>query len=174
MGLLVAVALLVYAVLVDLGMAAGRIHRGVDIEGVSPSVGGLTVNEALEIVTPRGEDLENAPVLFITRGFDCRFAPHELGWRSRPYATVQRAMAVGREGGIVTALSDRLRSWTSGVTVGWADGPNNKPMTKFLKDCEELGRAFGVEVDRARLRREAKAAIETWPRQFFELPLVKS
>lgn len=164
-------AVAVYLVVVDYGMSAGRIHKGVDIVGVTPSVGGLTVNEALEIVTPRGEELENAPVAFLARGFDCRFSPTELGWRSRPYATVQQALSVGRSGGIFTSLAERGRSWTSGVTVEWADGPNSRRMGRFLKECAELAEAFEIEVDVDRLRQEAKRAIVTWPRRYFELPV---
>lgn len=170
----VVLALVAYLVIVDLGMAAGRIHKGVDIQGVTPSVGGLTVNEALEIVTPRGEELENSPIAFLARGFDCRFYPAELGWRSRPYATVQNAMAVGRSGGVFQALVDRGKAWTSGTTVGWADGPNSRRMGRFLNDCSKLGAAFGVEVDKQRLRQEVKRAIVTWPRLHFDLPLVGS
>lgn len=170
LALAAAVAVLIYLVIVDLGIHAGRIHRGVDVAGVD--VGGLTVAEAQEVLTERGRDLRRGPVVFTAPGFDCRFIPGQLGWRPHPTETVKVAMEVGRSGGWVQSALDRARAWISGVTVDWAQGPESRLLSAFVNGCVELGEQQGVRVDREALRDEARAVISQWPRQqVHDLPL---
>lgn len=155
---------LIYLVVVDLGIHAGRIHRGVTVQG-GVSVGGLTLNEAVEKLSAIGEDLEHQPLVFQAVGFDCRFTPDELGWTSRPFATARSAMRVGRDDAPFGALRDRLAAWFGGRSVPWADKPNTRKVGRFVQQCEKLGASFGVRVDKPELRFRVKRALVAWPRQ---------
>lgn len=162
---------LIYLVIVDLGIHAGRIHRGVKIDG-GVSVGGLTLNEAVEKLSAVGEDLEEQPLAFLSEGFDCRFIPSELGWTARPFATARSAMRVGRDDAPFGAMWDRIGAWFGGRTVKWADIPNTRKVGKFVQQCEKLGAAFGLQVDKGELRFRVKRAIVAWPReQIHQIPL---
>lgn len=167
--LLALVVGLAYLVIVDLGVHAGRIHRGVRIEG-GIDVGGLTVNEAVEKLGDIGAQMEIFPLVFSAPGFDCRTTPEELGWRARPFSTAQRALSVGREDAPFGALADRARAWF-GTSVSWTDSPNTRKVGKFVQQCEKLGVGFGVRVDKPELRFRLKRALVRWPReQIEELP----
>ena len=160
-----------YLIVVDLGIHAGRIHRGVRIDG-GISVGGLTLTEATEKLAGIEEGMERDPLVFVTEGFDCRFTPEELGFDAKPPATARRAMQVGREDGPLGALYERIKAWFGGVTVEWTDPQNPRKVSRFVRDCEELGAAFGVDVDRPRLRFLVKKAIVEWPReQIHQIPV---
>jgi hypothetical protein len=171
LGFVAALIALGYLIVVDLGIHAGRIHRGVRVEG-GVSVGGLSLVEAAEKLEGIGEALESEPLVFLTEGFDCRFTPDELGFRARPFSTAKQAMRVGRDDAPFGALKDRVRAWLGGVTVEWTGNPNTKSVGRFVKQCEELGFSFGVDVNRPRLRFLVKKAMVEWPReQTHEIPL---
>ncbi|MCA1704987.1 MAG: hypothetical protein LC808_17680, partial [Actinobacteria bacterium] len=71
--LLLLVGLLLYLLLVDLGVNAGRVHYGVTVGGYD--VGGHTYPETFELLRERGKELEKAPIVLGAEGFDCRFTP---------------------------------------------------------------------------------------------------
>ena len=123
------VALLGYGVVVDLGMHAGRVHRGVTVAGFD--VGGLTELEAFDALRERQELLEEIPVVFITPGFDCRATPADLGWNPKPFNTAQDAMEIGRNG-VVAGLRERIDAWFGGVKVGWAGTVDPAEVDEFL------------------------------------------
>lgn len=167
----VMVGIAAYAIVVDLGMNAGRIHTGVFVRGFD--VGGLTEAEATAALEKQGELLQESPIVLSTEGFDCRFIPTELGWGPQPFDTARLAMQVGRSGGWTNALSERWRAWTSRVDVPWAGTPDAGKVGRFLNQCEELARGVGVTIDRGRTRFLIRRTIETWPRsQVVELPLM--
>lgn len=163
-------SILVYLVIVDLGVHAGRIHRGVTVDGVA--VGGLTQAEAQRLLTDHGMRLRRTPIVFTTEGYDCRLIPGRVGWRPNPALTARRAMAVGRSGRLATSIRDRLRSWFGGdLSVPWGGAPSDE-VEGFVEECAERGAAYGVQVDRDRLAREMERLMSTWPRdQLHELPL---
>lgn len=166
------VAVALYLAIVDLGIHAGRIHRGVEIEG-GVGLGGLTLNEAVDKLADIGVALENEPLVFTAPGFDCRFTPAELGWRARPFSTAQAAMRVGRENAPLGALADRFEAFFGGVTVAWTGKPNTRKVGTFVQRCEKLGASFGYGVDKPELRFRVKWAIVRWPReQLHEIPAV--
>ncbi len=159
----------VYLVIVDYGISAGRIHHGVEVAGFD--VGGMTFAEAEEYLTRQGEKLEDTPILFVAHGFDCRDVPRNLGWGPQPYDTAAAALDVGR-GDVLTSLSERVRAWFGGVRIGWAGKPDPRKVGRFLNYCEENAAAVGAELNRAKLRYRVRRAIETWPRrEFFRIPL---
>lgn len=158
-----------YGLLLEFAINAGRIHRGVDVEGFD--VGGLNYPEAVEELTARGEELKSAPMIFTTEGFDCRFTPEDVGWGPQPSDTADAALDVGRTGGIGDALGQRWDAWTDGVTVEWAGSPDPARVGRELNRCEETAAGLALTIDRAKLRYKIKRAIVTWPRRPFRIPL---
>lgn len=167
---LAVVAATVYLVIVDLGISAGRIHRGVSVRGID--VGGLTVVEAARKLGPIGEDLADNPLLFTAPGVDCRFLPRDLGWGPQAFDTAETALQVGREGGPFAALWDRFRAWVSGIEIGWSDVPDSAKIDRFLNECDERVASVGVTLDRSEMRVRIRQAIGAWPyEQVYELPV---
>lgn len=158
-----------YALLVDFAVNAGRVHRGVDVQGFD--VGGLNHPEAQEALQERGESMKESPMIFTTEGFDCRFTPADVGWGPQAFDTASAAMDVGRTGGALEALAERIRAWTEGVTIDWAGSTDPRRMRRELDRCEEVAEGLGIAIDRPRMRFKIKRAIVTWPRAIFTIPL---
>ena len=173
LGALALVALLGYAVVVDLGMHAGRVHRGVEVAGFD--VGGLTELEAFDALQERQELLEEVPVVFIAVGFDCRAMPADLGWSPQPFNTAAAAMEVGR-GGVFSAIRERIDAWFGGYKMGWAGTVDPRKVSEFLDYCEENASVVNATVDRAKLRFRIRRAIVTYPRGAldFKVPLERA
>lgn len=172
LGAAAAVGLVVYLVIVDLGMHAGRVHRGVKVAGFD--IGGLTELEAFDALRERQELLEETPIVFLANGFDCRALPTSLGWSPQPFNTARDAMEIGRDG-ILAGLRERIDAWVGGIKMGWAGTVDPAKVDRFLDYCEENARVVGVTVDRAKLRFRIRRAIVTYPRSTldFKVPLLK-
>lgn len=168
-ALFLAVGFVVWVILMDLGLNAGRIHYGVHVRGVN--VGGMTIEEAMDVLQERGEELRYRPVEMSAEGMNCNFIPDEVGWGPKPKSTAENAREVGFEGGLATALGNRLKAWFTGVRVDWAGKPKYWKVTPLIDDCEEQAEALQLELDRYKLRRLMKRAIVTWPRRIFEIPV---
>lgn len=162
---------LAYLLLLEFAINAGRVHRGVSVEGFE--VGGLNRTEAEAALDKRGEEMKASPMIFTTEGFDCRFTPAHVGWGPQEFETTNAAMAVGRDGSWTTALGDRFEAWTEGIEVNWADSPDAAKVGRELNRCDEQAEGLGLEIDRARLRYEIRKAIVTWPREPVPIPLVQ-
>lgn len=173
MALAILIGITAYLVIVDYGINAGRIHHGVDVQGVE--VGGLTQQEAYSILTERGFDLEDEVVLLTIEGTDCHFVPQDdLGWDSRPFETAVAAYRVGRGESWIAALGARAKAWFAGVTVPWLDQPDPEMMSTFLDFCEERVAALGYDLRRRRLREKIRDAITRWPRVPVTIPVIRS
>lgn len=164
------VAIVAYAVLVEFAVNAGRVHRGVDVQGYD--IGGLNYTEAVAALSERGIEMKLAPMIFTTEGFDCRFTPARIGWGPQPSDTADGAMEVGRSGFALEDLRERLRAWTEGVSIEWADAPDAAKVDRQLNRCEEQAAGLGLEIDRPKLRYAIRRAIVTWPREIVTIPLV--
>lgn len=165
------VGLIGYLLLLEFAVNAGRVHRGVSVQGYE--VGGLNYTEAVAELNARGTELKAAPMIFTTEGFDCRFTPAHIGWGPQPSDTADQAMEVGRDGGVVEALRERFRAWTDGVTIEWAGSPDAAKVGRELNRCEKQAGGLGLEIDRPKLRYAIKRAIVTWPREPFPIPLAE-
>lgn len=161
--------LLGWAVIVDLGVNAGRIHRGVKAGGID--VGGMTEVEAFRVLSDRGELLLEKPNVFSAENIQCTFLPAELGWGPQVDSTVDNAYAVGRESGPFKSLLERFSTWITGHEVGWAGKTNARKVGIFINKCVKQAEPFGVSIDKARLRFLVKRAIVTYPETIFEVPI---
>lgn len=167
-----------YLVVVDLGMHAGRVHRGVEVAGLD--VGGLTEVEAFEALSERQELLQETPVVFIANGFDCRVMPADpedqnvadLGWSPQPFNTARDAMEIGRNG-VFSGLRERVEAWLGGVKIGWAGTVDPRKVDEFLDYCEENAAVVNATIDRPKLRYRIRRAVVTYPRSpvDFKVPL---
>ena len=173
LGAVALVAFLGYLVVVDLGMHAGRVHRGVNVAGFD--VGGLTEIEAFDALRERQELLEETPVVFIANGFDCRALPTDLGWSPQPFNTARDAMEVGRNG-VFAGLRERIDAWFGGVRIGWAGTVDPGEVDEFLDYCEENAAVVNATIDRPKFRYRIRRAIVTYPRSplDFKVPLERA
>jgi hypothetical protein len=163
------VVVVVYLVIVDLGISAGRIHHGVRVAGVD--IGGLTVGEAADALKLRAQLMRKTPVLFRSDGLEVTLVPKDVHWQPRPSKTAFAAMKVGRKDGPVRALLARLRCWFGGVTMAWKGHAGPVRLTHFIDDVEARGAALGLRIDRARFRQEIRRGLLAWPRRPGTIPL---
>jgi len=172
-GLGLVLGSVVWLVLLDYGVNAGRIHYGVHVNGID--VGGMTVDEAQDVLRAEAKKRRLAGVALSAEGMDCSFDPRKVGWTPRAKATAQRARDVGSEGGVAGALSDRLNAWFAGVEVEWAaELRDSDRVTRLIDDCQRQAEALGLTLDRERLRELMLRAVETWPRQIYQVPVSAS
>ena len=172
LALVALVALVCYLVVVDLGMNAGRVHRGVNVAGFD--IGGLTEIEAFEALSERQELLEEIPVIFIAEGFDCRALPADLGWSPQPFNTARDAMEIGRNG-VFSGLRERMNALFGGVKIGWAGTVDPAEVDEFLDYCEDNAKVVNATIDRPKLRYRIRRQIVTYPRSAvdFKVPLIR-
>lgn len=168
-GIGLVIGLVVWAVLLDYGINAGRIHYGVHVRGTD--VGGMTLEEAIGVLQERGKEMRYEPVVMSAEGIECDFIPGQVGWRSKPKSTAEAARDVGFRGGLSTSLGERFEAWFTGVPVDWVDTPNPKKVTSVIDDCEEQAEALHLDLDRYKLRLLMRRAIVTWPRRIFQVPV---
>lgn len=162
------VGIAAYLTVVDYGINAGRIHHGVDVRGID--VGGLTREEATDLLEAQGERFAESPIILTREGFSCNFIPSELGWDPRPFETAVAAYRVGRGESWWGALGARVKAWVAGATVPWNDRVDGAPMKALLDRCEREATALGYELRRYRLRKLIRDAI-TAPRSPVTIPV---
>ena len=167
---LVAVGLFVYLVIVDLGVNAGRVHYGVSVNGIE--VGGLSEGDARSRLAARSEDMMREPVVFVGEGLSFYALPSELAWAYRPFETASNAMEVGRAGGPVGALVDRLRAWFTGVDIEWQGSfRHQRGVRSEIRALARRVSEAGHTLDRPKMRSRIKKALFDWPRAlYYEIP----
>lgn len=170
--LALATGIALFAIVVDMGISAGRIHHGVCVGDVD--VGGLTPIEAVAELEPRGELLQTTPVRLFRDGVRVSFVPGRLAWNPDRDATVAEAMEVGRGDAPFGALADRVRAWLEGVEVGWQGSPDAAKVGRLLNRLEERLAKQGLVLDRPKMRFKIRRGINTWPRDALRIPLLES
>jgi hypothetical protein len=171
LGLAGVLILIGYLVLIDLGINAGRVHRGVRVDGIE--IGGLTLTEAAALLEDAGEDLEEEEIIPTAEGFDCRFTPREVGWGPQPFDTARMAMRVGRDDAPFGALADRMRAYLGGIEIEWAGKPKRRKVSRLIDRCEQQAAALGVVIDRYALRAEIRRTLRSTTPRRFAIPLIE-
>ena len=180
LGIGLLVAILSFLVIVDLGINAGRIHYGVEVRG-GLDVGGMTPSEADEVLAERAEEMLYEPIVLGGQGISYSFYPRkpEIGaedlraaaWAPGRPATIDAALAVGRDHAPFGALADRVSAWFGGVKVGWKGHAQAYRVDRILDDIEKAGEKDGLLLDRTGLRLKIRRVLNTWPRQpFYRIP----
>ena len=111
-------ALALFALVAGLALYAfghqGRIYQGVSVAGVDLS--GMTATEARRELEHEFSSYMNSPLQLTYEGQSYGITPNQLGIRLDADASVQQAMAVGREG----SIWHRSQVWADGL-LGGAD-----------------------------------------------------
>ena len=168
----VILGLLAYALILELGLSAGRVHHGVTVDG-DIDVAGLTRLEAGELLQERTELLASEPLVFGARGVGRHpIEVTDIGARPEPNETAAAAMAVGRTEGPWSALADRWTAWTGGVDVGWVGEPSRGRVSAFIEGIEERALDAGLALNRCKLRGKIRRVATDWPRKdFYRIPV---
>lgn len=102
---LIACALVAVLVAASAWANAGKVYRGVEVGSVP--LGGKTPEEARSALEARAGELER---IQLDGPSEAAIGAGEMGVDYDVAATVERAYAVGREGGIATRLGDRIKA----------------------------------------------------------------
>jgi hypothetical protein len=168
----IATAVLVYLVIVELGVNAGRIHYRVSLVG-GVDLGGLTEDEARAMLLRRAQLLSSGRIHFGAEGIgSVVFTPEQVGWRGGPLKTLDEAMGVGRDAGWLGALGERLQAWLFGVRLRWAKGADVRRVTEIIDRVEREANARGKVLNRPRFRSKIRRALVSWPRKrLYRIPV---
>jgi hypothetical protein len=166
------IAALVFLIIVDLGVNAGRIHYGVRLDHLN--LGGLTELEAVDVLDRRGIEMAQAPVVFQRQGVTCTFLPLAVGWTPKVRRAVADALAIGREGSLLNSGRQRVHAWFGGVRISWPDRTNRHDVRAVLDTCQRRAAAEGLQISRWKMRLKIKDALVIWPRRTFHIPLASS
>jgi hypothetical protein len=155
--------LLAYLTIVDLGVNAGVIHRGVRVGHID--VGGLSEPEAAAEIKRVGAEMRDAIIPVEVEGVTTiPVYPRDLGWKPRAEAKAVAAMGIGREGGIISAASARISAWFGGHRIPW-DEPRPRPLRRQIRQIVRAARLGGVELAWSSVRRTLIEATYDWPRR---------
>jgi hypothetical protein len=161
LGLLVIAA---YLVVLDLGIHAGRVHRGVTVGG--HEVGNLNFAETVQELERRREELMERPLRFTSNGFEDEVTREQLGWSPQPFETALDTFDVGR-GDPWSAARDRLQAWFGGVDIDWAGGARSGHVGRLLSRWRRAGIDVDERAARSLLRRIIGRDVST----SYEIPL---
>jgi hypothetical protein len=161
---------LLFLIVVDLGVNAGRIHYGVSVEGVD--LGGMTRREAIAELEEHVDEIEEDRVILLTaEGLNVGVQPKQLGWSFNPRATVRGAYEVGREDAPFGALSDRIASWLWGTRVDLRGPLVEETLQDKIDEWDERLSGLGRPLDREALETLLKQAIADGDEGPHEFPL---
>ena len=164
---------LMFGIVVDFGVNAGVVHHGVTISGLD--VGGLTLDETRSALNDHRRRMRQSEVCFSGHGFEDCFLPQDVGWFPTGVEINQSALEafeVGRSGGPLVALGERLRAWTRGVDLFWPPSARPAMVTKLIDGWERELLQSDLRLDRARTRAAIKDSLSAWPRRNVPIPIL--
>lgn len=165
------VCLLLFGVIVDFGINAGVVHKGVTVSGLD--VGGLTLEETQSALYEHRSRLRQTEVCFSGPEIDDCFLPEDVGWfpsGTDLRATAQKAFDVGRSGGPLVALGERWRAWSGEITLSLPPSAKPSKVTDVLDEWEQELSESNLSLDRGRSRATIKESVATWPRIVLRIP----
>lgn len=161
------VFLLLFLIVVDLGVNAGRIHYGVSVAG--RDLGGKTRSQATEILEARSKEISLQPILLTAEGLNVGIDADGLGWEPNVPATRRIAYDVGRRNAPFGAVADRVGCWLWGKRVDFVGKWDRETLKEKFDEWDKRLTALGKPLDREKLRTilaEAIARGETGPYEF--------
>lgn len=160
--------LLLFLIVVDLGVNAGRIHYGVSVAQID--VGGMSRAEAVGPLRRRGRAIQNEPLLLTAEGLNVGIPPRCLGWRPAVRESVRDAYDVGRTNAPFGALGDRVGSWLWGIRVDFDGTWSDQLLDVYMDEWDERLSTLGEPLDRDRLTRILREAVAEGDAGPFEFP----
>jgi hypothetical protein len=170
---IIGVCVLLFGIIVDFGINAGVVHRGVTISGLD--VGGLTLEETQSALQDHRGRMRQTEVCFSGPDFEDCLLPEDLGWfpRGRKIrASALKAFDVGRRGGPLTALRERLRAWSGDIKLSFPPSAKPSKVTDVIDEWEQELLESDLRLDRARTRARIKDALAAWPRRMVRIPIL--
>jgi hypothetical protein len=159
----VALGIVAYLAIVELGVNAGLVHRGVEVGHID--VGGLSQAEATDEIARVGQEMRDTAIALSIDGVATSFLyPRDLGWKPGAARKAEEAMRIGREGGVLAAASERLSAWFGRHRIAW-DEPRPRPLRRGIRSVVRAARTAGVEVVWDDVRTTLINAIYDWPRR---------
>lgn len=128
--LLIAVALLSFNL-----RYSSRVHPGVQALGVR--LDGLNLDAAAAVLEPHARSYVSRPVQLQFGDKTVNVSGGELGLQIDPRGTAERALRVGRTGGILSQWTGRLDAWWSGQAVAPLVRMQNDVATKVVQDLAQ-------------------------------------
>ena len=162
-------AFLLFLIVVDLGVNAGRIHYGVSVEGVD--LGGMTRREAIAELEGHVDEIEERVILLTAEGLNVGVQPDQLGWTFNPRSTVRYAYDVGRDDAPFGALSDRIASWLWGTRVDLRGPLDEAVLERKIDEWDKRLSGLGRPIDKEALEELLREAIADGDEGPFEFPL---
>ena len=163
--------LILFGIVVDLGINAGVVHHGVSVSGLD--VGGLTLEETQSVLHDHRARLRQAEVCFSGPDFEDCLLPEDFGWfpsEERIKTVALEAFDVGRTGGPLTALRERLRAWSGDIKLSLPHSVQHLKVTNIIDEWEQTLIDSDLTLDREGARARIKDALAAWPRSTFRLP----
>lgn len=168
---IIGVCVLLFAIILDFGINAGVVHRGVTINGLD--VGGLTLEETQSALQDHRGRMRQAEVCFSGPDFEDCLLPEDFGWKpseERIRTVALEAFDVGRTGGPLTALRARLRAWSGDIKLSLPHSAKPWMVTNVIDEWEQELLESDFRLDRPRTRARIKDALAAWPRRTLQLP----
>ncbi len=166
-------------------------HVRAGVKADSLSLGGMTREEARAKLTDRAQLLLSRSVDFFDGTHRFTVSPQQIGFRPDVEATLDDAMAVGRQGSLLVRLWHRVRALFASTNVGW-DANYDKTRAKAFADnlgtqIDTQGHEAGIEargstivpigavpgrrLDDTATVKAIVRGLETWPRRSMDLPV---
>ena len=139
-----------YVFLVDLGVNAGRVHYGVQVDGFD--IGGRTFAEAVELLNDHGREIRDRPVIYRVGGYSCPITGRDIGWGPQPHDTAEAAMGVGRPLSSIGSIGERVDAWLGGLQVAWADEADPDKVAAAVKTCHREAGEEQAPIDDAQVQ----------------------
>jgi hypothetical protein len=168
---IIGVCVLLFGIIVDFGINAGVVHRGVTISGLD--VGGLTLEETQRALNDHRSRMRQTEVCFSGPDFEDCLLPDDFGWFPRGgeiRTSALKAFDVGRSGGPLTALRERLQAWSGDIKLSLPHSARPSKVTDVIDEWEQELLESDLRLDRPRTRARIKDALAAWPRRTLQLP----
>ena len=132
--------LVLFLVLAEIALSSGRIHPGVSMAGVP--LGGMSPESARSILETELPAKIEQPVVVSHGKRSWKVTAADVGLTFDYDGMIDRAMAVGREGGVLNAIGGRFDAWFGGFEV------DALPVADRVRMGEVLARiAKGTDVE---------------------------
>lgn len=129
------VALLLAAVLVDVATSSGRIHPGVHVGDIA--VGRMTRQEAVSAIATQAQPLIGQPVTVRAGGEEWSLTVDQVEASVNATALAQSAYSIGREGGFIATVGDRIRAWFGARDIALTADADRERLGVFLNTITE-------------------------------------